>query len=113
MPPFVCAVCCFFSAWLEAAGCLLTHTSYLQGSLECEALHAFCLFVCFFFLMAHVISYQQELSELTRQRLKGGAEINFTIPVIFAFFVNIREVGVVGAGLTDQSSFKVPITVQV
>lgn len=61
--------------------------------------------------MTHVISYQQALSELTRQRLRGGAEINFTIPVIFSFFVNIREVG--GAGLTDQSSLKVPITVHV
>lgn len=113
MPPFVCAVCCFFSAWLEAAGCLLTHTSYLQGSLECEALHTLLGFFVFLFLMTHVISYQQALSELTRQRLRGGAEINFTIPVIFSFFVNIREVGVGGAGLTDQSSLKVPITVQV
>lgn len=50
MPPFVRAVCCFFSAWLEAAGCLLTHTSYLQGSLECEALHTLLGFFGVFFL---------------------------------------------------------------
>lgn len=53
--------------------------------------------------MTHVISYQQALSELTRQRLRGGAEINFTIPVIF--FLCKYQGGGGGWGRSHRSKF--------